>query len=133
MEFSLETIFAPFVDDNDVEFELELNLVFLREEWTQGWAEAFRRHRKVRGALQPLGKAPAANGGAVFGGKRHLVATLSRDARYAQNMKVQPGLVAHVRLHSDVQPVLDLRNIEALGLDLEHGVGRHRRIQGVDG
>jgi len=36
---TLEAIFAPFADDNDLEFETELNLIFLREEWTGGWFE----------------------------------------------------------------------------------------------
>ncbi len=36
---TFEAIFAPFVDDNQLELESELNLVFLREEWTEGWLE----------------------------------------------------------------------------------------------
>jgi hypothetical protein len=36
---TLEAIFEPFVNDNELEFEGELNLVFLREEWTGGWFE----------------------------------------------------------------------------------------------
>lgn len=40
VELTLETIFTPFVDDNALEFEAELNLVFLRKEWTAGWVKA---------------------------------------------------------------------------------------------
>lgn len=40
VELTLETIFTPFVDDNALEFEAELNLVFLRKEWTAGWVGA---------------------------------------------------------------------------------------------
>lgn len=36
---TFEVIFAPFVNDNDLELESELNLVFLRDEWTGGWLE----------------------------------------------------------------------------------------------
>lgn len=36
---TLEAIFKPFVDDNDLEFEGELNLIFLRPERTAGWVE----------------------------------------------------------------------------------------------
>jgi hypothetical protein len=40
VELTLETIFTPFVDDNALEFKVELNLVFLRKEWTAGWVKA---------------------------------------------------------------------------------------------
>lgn len=36
---TFEAIVAPFVDDNHLELESELNLIFLREEWTGGWFE----------------------------------------------------------------------------------------------
>jgi hypothetical protein len=36
---TFEAIFTPFVDNNGLELESELNLVFLREEWTEGWLE----------------------------------------------------------------------------------------------
>lgn len=38
VEFTLETIFVPFEEsDNDIEFELELNLIVLDDEDTGGW------------------------------------------------------------------------------------------------
>lgn len=40
VELTLETIFSPFKDDNEPEFEAELNLNLLRAEDTGGWFEA---------------------------------------------------------------------------------------------
>ena len=38
VEFTLETIFVPFEEiDNNIEFELELNLMLIESESTGGW------------------------------------------------------------------------------------------------
>ncbi|MEQ8564243.1 MAG: hypothetical protein RMA76_05030 [Deltaproteobacteria bacterium] len=40
VELTFETIVTPFGDDNALEFEAELNLIFLWKEWTDGWIGA---------------------------------------------------------------------------------------------
>lgn len=40
IELTFETIFTPFTYDNALEFEAELNLVFLQKDWTDGWVGA---------------------------------------------------------------------------------------------
>jgi len=40
LELTLETIFAPFEEENEPEFEAELNFMLLTEEQTAGWLEA---------------------------------------------------------------------------------------------
>jgi len=40
LKLTLETIFTPLSDSNAIEFEAELNFIFLQKEWTRGWVAA---------------------------------------------------------------------------------------------